>query len=68
VKAQSEDIPAWLEATNEHARDIYIYLGFRVVEEVVLGEGRCDRLGNLVEGGEGVKLYAMIAEPKQTTA
>jgi hypothetical protein len=34
----------------------------------VLGEGKCDRLGNLVEGGEGVRLYAMITEPKEATA
>jgi hypothetical protein len=38
-------------------------MGFRVVEEVVIGDGYLDNFGNRVEGGDGVVIYAMIVEP-----
>lgn len=62
-KAQDADLPVWLEATNEHARDVYAHFGFKVVEEVVIGEGSIDRNGNLVKGGKGVIIYGMLKEP-----
>lgn len=62
-KAQEQGLPVWLEATNEHARDVYAYFGFKVVEEVVIGKGSIDENGNLVEGGKGVVIYGMIKEP-----
>lgn len=62
-KAKHENSPAWLEATNDHARDVYAYFGFRVVDEVRIGEGKADHSGNLVEGGEGILVYGMIFEP-----
>lgn len=53
----------WLEATTPHARDVYSYFGFKVAEEVVIGEGSIDDNGNLVSGGKGLLIYGMIVEP-----
>ena len=61
--AQEEGIAVYLEASNTHARDVYSHLSFRTVEEVVVGKGEVDEDGSLVAGGQGVTLYAMIAEP-----
>jgi hypothetical protein len=63
-KAQEEGVPAWLEASNEHARDVYIHLGFRLVEEIHLAVGKADKDGYRVTGGDGITVYAMIVEPK----
>lgn len=41
----------WLEAGSARARDVYSYLGFRVVDEIVVGED-----GN----GNGVKTWCMV--------
>jgi hypothetical protein len=63
-QAQEANVPAWLEATNTHARDVYAHFGFQVVEEVIIGKGRVARNGNLEAGGEGVVIYGMIVEPQ----
>ena len=63
LQAQKAALPVWLEATNDHARNVYAHFGFKVVEEVVIGEGNLDRSGNLVSGGKGVVIYGMIVEP-----
>ena len=62
-KAKEEGLPVWLESTNIHARDVYLHLGFKVVEEVWLAVGKADKFGNRIEGGEGIIIYAMIVEP-----
>lgn len=62
-QARDAGLPAWLEATNQHARDVYAHFGFKVVEEVVIGKGSIAPNGDLVAGGEGVVIYGMIAEP-----
>ena len=46
----------WLEAGNARARDVYGYLGFRVVEEIVVGED---------EAGNGIKTWCMMYTRKQ---
>jgi hypothetical protein len=61
-KAKEEKVPLWLESTNEHARDVYLHLGFKLVDVVTLQEGKADENGYRVEGGKGVKLFAMIHE------
>jgi hypothetical protein len=53
----------WLEATNTHARDVYAFFGFKLVAEVVVGEGFVSEDGSIVEGGEGFTGYGMIKEP-----
>ncbi len=63
LQAREVGLPTWLDATNEHARDVYAHFGFEVVEEVVIGKGCLDGKGNLVPGGEGVTVYGMIAKP-----
>jgi len=60
-KAKQDGVPLWLEATSEHSKNVYEALGFQVVEELKIGKGRCDKKGNLVDGGEGVSMWAMIA-------
>lgn len=60
-KAKEARVPVWLEATSEHSKNVYEKLGFKVVEELKIGKGRCDKSGNLVDGGEGVSMWAMIA-------
>jgi hypothetical protein len=60
-KAQEAGQPACVEATNEHARDVSAHFGFQVVERIVIGEGIADLTGNLVPGGDGIRIYGMIA-------
>ncbi|KAL2414150.1 hypothetical protein ABEF95_004986 [Exophiala dermatitidis] len=60
-KARQENIPVWLEATNEHARDVYAYFGFRVAEEVRIGQGVVNAEGFAEPGGEGVRVWGMVA-------
>lgn len=55
-------MPAWLEATNEHARDVYAHLGFRVVEVVKVSEGTANAKGEPEDDGLGILLYGMIYE------
>ena len=32
-KARADGVPAWVEASGTHSRDIYTHFGFRFVEE-----------------------------------
>jgi hypothetical protein len=61
-RARAEKVPVWLEATNEHARDVYAHLGFTFVEEFRSGKGVVNSEGWVQENGEGegVVIYAMI--------
>jgi hypothetical protein len=52
-----------LEATTIRSRDVYAHLGFKEVEQIKIGAGKADKTGNLVEGGEGITIFCMIAEP-----
>ena len=56
-------MPIWLEATTPRSRDVYLKLGFEVVEEIVLGKGKAGEDGRAKKGGEGVKVWAMIWRP-----
>jgi hypothetical protein len=38
--ATDANLPIWLEATTAKSRNIYLKLGFEVVQEIVLGKGR----------------------------
>jgi hypothetical protein len=62
-KAADQGVPAWLEATNKHSRDVYEHLGFREVDQIRIGAGQADQTGNLIAGGEGITIFCMIAEP-----
>jgi hypothetical protein len=61
-KAKEQGIPLWLEATSERSKSVYEKLGFKVVEELKVGKGQCDSNGNLISGGEGVSMWAMICD------
>lgn len=61
-KAREENLPVWLEATNSHARDVYKYFGFKVVEEVRIGLGIVNEEGWAQEGGEGVLMWGMLID------
>jgi hypothetical protein len=66
-KAAVEGVPVWIEATTRRSRDVYEFLGFKEVEQIVIGEERADSIGNVVEGGEGIVIYCMIIEPPPAT-
>ncbi|PYH80947.1 hypothetical protein BO82DRAFT_336837 [Aspergillus uvarum CBS 121591] len=61
-KAQESRVPVWLEAVDEHSRDVYAHLGFRVVEEIRVGVGEFNPRGEFEAGGTGIPLYAMMSE------
>jgi hypothetical protein len=61
-KAREQNVPLWLEATNEHARDVYTYFGFQVAGEARIGQGIVNAEGWAQENGEGIPLWGMIAE------
>jgi ribosomal protein S18 acetylase RimI-like enzyme len=61
-KAKEKEVPLWLEATSERSKRAYEKLGFKVVEEMKIGKGQCDSNGNLVVGGEGLSMWAMICD------
>lgn len=63
-QAQEAGLLTWLEATNEHARDVYAHFGFKVVGESVIGTGMIDEKGLIVPGGKGVRIYSMLREPE----
>ncbi|KAK4943429.1 hypothetical protein LTR10_016920 [Elasticomyces elasticus] len=60
-KAREDNLPAWLEATNSHARDVYTHFGFKVVDDFRIGKGIVNGQGWIEHNGEGVLIYAMIA-------
>ena len=61
-QARREGMPMWLEAGNERAKDVYMWVGgFRQVGEIWSGVGEFDRKGNRKEGGEGVPTWLMVA-------
>jgi hypothetical protein len=62
ILARSEGVPVWLEATNEHARDVYMHLGFRTVEVIKVSEGTANSKGHPEKNGDGIPLYGMIYE------
>ena len=61
--ATKEQVPIYLESTTPHSRDIYANLGFKIVEDIVLGKGKAAPDGTTLEGGGGVRCWAMIWRP-----
>jgi hypothetical protein len=51
-----------LEATSARSRDVYKYLGFKVIGELCIGKGRVDGDGRRVAGGCGIPMWAMMCE------
>ncbi|KAL1979667.1 hypothetical protein VTN96DRAFT_5394 [Rasamsonia emersonii] len=61
-RARAQGVPVWLECMSEHGRQVYEHLSFRTVAEVRLGVGKVNASGEPDEKGEGLTLYAMMAE------
>src|SRR5256885_13395334 len=67
VKATEANLPVWLEATTAKSRDIYLKLGFEVVQEIVLGKGKVGSDGLVKENGEqavGGRGCCMVWKPE----
>jgi GNAT superfamily N-acetyltransferase len=66
--ATDAQLPIWLEATTAKSRDIYLRLGFEVVEEIVVGRGGVGSVGLVVKGpteeAVGVQVWAMVWKPE----
>ena len=62
-RAKAEGCPVWLGAGIERAKDVYEYLGFRVVEHFVTGIGEYD-IDGMPEGNkEGIPTWLMVKDP-----
>lgn len=59
-RAEEEGVPVWLEATYEHAVEVYEHFGFRLIEVVTVGKGVRNAEGWPEVSGVGVSGYAMI--------
>ncbi|ETN42464.1 uncharacterized protein HMPREF1541_01620 [Cyphellophora europaea CBS 101466] len=59
-KAKQEAVPAWAEASLPDKKQEYERVGFRVVEEVVVGKGKVNEAGWPSNGGAGVKCWGLI--------
>lgn len=58
----------WLEATSPASRALYARLGWKLTEEVTIGQGKAGADGLPKEGGEGVKYWAMLYRPSEEDA
>lgn len=59
-----DQVTLYLEAGNEHAWGLYKRLGFVTVDVTILGKGTHGADGNLLDGGPGVKGWAMLWKPE----
>lgn len=59
-RADSEDCACVLEAISEHAKSVYEYFGYKVVQEFNFGKGEIDHRGRLDPNGEGFTAYLMV--------
>ncbi|KKK20505.1 hypothetical protein ARAM_001103 [Aspergillus rambellii] len=63
-RAQADQVPLWLEATNQHSRDIYASEGFDEIEKVTIGIGKAAADGTVQKGGSGVSFWPMVWWPE----
>ncbi|RMZ78835.1 hypothetical protein DV738_g3620, partial [Chaetothyriales sp. CBS 135597] len=61
-RAEQEGVPVWTEASTGASRAERERWGFRVAEEVAVGKGRVGANGLPKQGGEGVRVWAMILD------
>ena len=61
--AAREGVPVFLEASTEYSMKLYLKLGFEIVDEGVIGKGKANRQGEIMKGGEGVRLWPMVWRP-----
>jgi len=65
ARAAKEGVPLWLEATTAYSMRLYGRLGFRIVDEMVLGRGKVGADGLECKDGEGVRIWGMIWEAEE---
>ncbi|CCH42247.1 hypothetical protein BN7_1791 [Wickerhamomyces ciferrii] len=63
-KAKEQDVPVLLFAVNDHAKDIYIHFGFKVLATIKIGEGKVDSNGDRDSNGVGLAVYMMAYNHK----
>ncbi|CAR29134.1 hypothetical protein ZYGR_0Z00550 [Zygosaccharomyces rouxii] len=59
-RADEDNCACILEAINEHAKSVYEYFGYKVVQEFKFGEGEINEDGTLDPNGKGFTAYLMI--------
>ncbi|KAF2762827.1 hypothetical protein EJ05DRAFT_481706 [Pseudovirgaria hyperparasitica] len=57
--AQAARTPIWLEATTEGSKRVYERVGFKVMEHMSVGRGKCDANGEAERGGDGLTIWGM---------
>ncbi|KAH8646380.1 hypothetical protein BGZ60DRAFT_424488 [Tricladium varicosporioides] len=63
--ARGQGLPIWMEASNPYCARIYERAGWKHVEPIVVGKGKCGADGVLKEGGEGLTIYGMVWWPEK---
>jgi GNAT superfamily N-acetyltransferase len=66
VRECKNGLPTWLEATTARSRDLYLRLGFEVVDEILLGKGDVGADGMAEKDGGGVPVWGMVWWPQRT--
>ncbi|KAJ5919819.1 Acyl-CoA N-acyltransferase [Penicillium verhagenii] len=66
--AQSENVPIWLEATSPGSRNMYLSLGFKEIEEIIVGKGKVAADATRQPGGPGIPIYAMVWWPELSSS
>ncbi|KAJ5786219.1 Acyl-CoA N-acyltransferase [Penicillium pulvis] len=64
--ARRENVPIWLEATSPGSRNLYLSLGFKEIEEIIVGKGKVAADATRQPGGPGIPIYAMVWWPEQS--
>jgi hypothetical protein len=67
TRAHQENVPCWLEATSQHAVDVYTHFGWKIVGDVRIGEGKVGQHGWIKKGDVeeellGIRVWGMIIE------
>ncbi|KAJ5888618.1 hypothetical protein N7495_008659 [Penicillium taxi] len=65
---ESKNLPIWLEATSKGSRNLYLSLGFKEIEEILLGKYKVAADASLQPGGPGISIYAMVWWPESSSA
>ncbi|KAF4552575.1 Acetyltransferase (GNAT) domain-containing protein 1 [Elsinoe fawcettii] len=59
-RARKAKLTLWLEASTKHSRDLYLHLGFQVVDFKALGQGHTGADGCSKKCGKGVPIWVMV--------
>jgi hypothetical protein len=65
--ASRDLLPIWLEATTETSMNLYLKLGWEVIDAIVLGKGKAGADGAQCKDGGGLKVWGMIWRPNRAS-